>query len=133
MNPFDFIKAVSETKENLISGTDNDELAEKSYNPFIVNRGLSFYPDTILYANEVNRYPLLDKKPQFLYLLNTLRPRKRYTKWLKEEKNEEIEIVSEYYGYSRSKAKDVIKILSSDQLKIIKTQLEKGGANTKER
>lgn len=130
MNPFDYIKAVSETKQNIISGTDNDELAEKAYNPFIVNRGLSFYPDTILYANELNRRPLLDKKPQFLYLLNTLRPRKRYTKWLKEEKNEEIEIVSEYFGYSRAKAKDVIKILSSDQLKIIKTRLEKGGANT---
>ena len=130
MNPFDYIKAVSETKQNIISGTDNDELAEKAYNPFIINRGLSFYPDTILYANELNRRPLLDKKPQFLYLLNTLRPRKRYTKWLKEEKNEEIEIVSEYFGYSRAKAKDVIKILSSDQLKIIKTRLEKGGANT---
>jgi hypothetical protein len=130
MNPFDYIKAVSETKQNIISGTDNDELAEKAYNPFIVNRGLSFYADTILYANELNRRPLLDKKPQFLYLLNTLRPRKRYTKWLKEEKNEEIEIVSEYFGYSKAKAKDVIKILSSDQIKIIKTQLEKGGANT---
>lgn len=130
MSPFDYIKAVSETKENIISGTENDELAEKSYNPFIVNRGLSFYPDTILYVNELNLRPLLDKKPQFLYLLNTLRPRKRYTKWLKEEKNEEIEIVSEYFGYSKAKAKDVVKILSSDQLKIIKTQLEKGGANT---
>lgn len=130
MNPFDFIKAVSESKQNIISGTDNDELAEKAYNPFIVNRGLSFYPDTILYANEMNMRPSLDKKPQFLYLLNTLRPRKRYTKWLKEEKNEEIEIVSEYFGYSRAKAKDVIKILSSEQLKFIKSQLEKGGVNT---
>ncbi len=42
MSPFDFIKAVSETKQNIISGTDNDELSEKAYNPFIVNRGLSF-------------------------------------------------------------------------------------------
>lgn len=133
MSPFDFINAINQSKENLITKSVNPELAEKVYDPFIVNRGLSFFADTILYANEMNRFALLDKKPQFTYLLNSIRPRKRYSKWFKEEKIEKLNIVSEYFGYSKSKAKDIINILTDDQIKIIKEKLQKGGMNTKER
>lgn len=133
MTPFDFIKAISDTKENLLVGTDNDELAEKDYEPFIVNRGLSFFSDTILYANEMNVRASLDKTPQFLFLLNSIRPRKRYSKWLKKEKLEDAQIVSEYYGYSLAKSKEALKVLTEDQIKIMKTSLEKGGVNTKEK
>ena len=133
MTPFDFINAINHSKEDLIAKSDNSELAEKVYEPFIVNRGLSFFADTILYANEMNRLALLDKKPQFAYLLNSIRPRKRYSKWFKQEKIEKLDIVSEYFGYSKSKAKDIINILTDDQIKIIKEKLQKGGTNTKER
>jgi len=133
MSPFDFINAINHSKEDLIAKSDNPELAEKVYEPFIVNRGLSFFADTILYANEMNRLALLDKKPQFAYLLNSIRPRKRYSKWFKQEKIEKLDIVSEYFGYSKSKAKDIINILTDDQIKIIKEKLQKGGMNTKER
>ena len=133
MSPFDFINAINQSKEDLIAKSDNPELAEKVYEPFIVNRGLSFFADTILYANEMNRFALLDKKPQFAYLLNSIRPRKRYSKWFKQEKIEKLDIVSEYFGYSKSKAKDIINILTDDQIKIIKEKLQKGGTNTKER
>lgn len=133
MSPFDFINAINHSKEDLIAKSDNPELAEKVYEPFIVNRGLSFFADTILYANEMNRLALLDKKPQFAYLLNSIRPRKRYSKWFKQEKIEKLDIVSEYFGYSKSKAKDIINILTDDQIKIIKEKLQKGGTNTKER
>ena len=133
MSPFDFINAINHSKEDLIAKSDNPELAEKVYEPFIVNRGLSFFADTILYANEMNRFALLDKKPQFAYLLNSIRPRKRYSKWFKQEKIEKLDIVSEYFGYSKSKAKDIINILTDDQIKIIKEKLQKGGTNTKER
>lgn len=133
MTPFDFINAINHSKEDLIAKSDNPELAEKVYEPFIVNRGLSFFADTILYANEMNRLALLDKKPQFAYLLNSIRPRKRYSKWFKQEKIEKLDIVSEYFGYSKSKAKDIINILTDDQIKIIKEKLQKGGTNTKER
>ena len=133
MSPFDFIKAINESKEDIIAKSDNPELAEKMYEPFIVNRGLSFFADTILYANEMNRFALLDKKPQFAYLLNSIRPRKRFSKWFKQEKIEKLDIVSEYFGYSKSKAKDIINILTDDQIKIIKEKLQKGGTNTKER
>lgn len=133
MSPFDFINAINQSKEDLIAKSDNPELAEKIYEPFIVNRGLSFFTDTILYANEMNRLALLDKKPQFAYLLNSIRPRKRYSKWFKQEKIEKLDIVSEYFGYSKSKAKDIIEILTDDQIKIIKEKLQKGGTNAKER
>ena len=133
MSPFDFIKAINESKEDLIAKSDNSELAEKVYEPFIVNRGLSFFTDTILHANEMNRLAMLDKKPQFAYLLNSIRPRKRYSKWFKQEKIEKLDIVSEYFGYNKSKAKDIINILTDDQIKIIKEILQKGGTNTKER
>jgi flavorubredoxin len=76
---------------------------------------------------------MLDKKPQFAYLLNSIRPRKRYSKWFKQEKIEKLDIVSEYFGYSKSKAKDIIEILTDDQIKIIKEKLQKGGTNAKER
>jgi len=133
MNPFDYITAINQSKENLMVGTDNDELAEKVYDPYIVNRGLSFFADTVLYANEMNRYCLLDKKPQFSYLLNSVRPRKRWSKWLKKEKIEEVDIISEYFGYSKSKSKDIIKLLTDEQIKTIKSKLEKGGPTTKEK
>lgn len=133
MTPFDFINAINQSKQDVIGKSDNPELAEKMYDPFIVNRGLSFFADTILYANEMNRLNLLDKKPQFAYLLNTIRPRKRFSKWFKKEKIEKLDIISEYFGYSKSKSKDIIEILTDDQIKIIKEKLQKGGVNTKER
>lgn len=129
MTPFDFIKAITETKENVIV----DELTEKMYEPFIVNRGLSFFPDTVLYANEMNFRATLDGKSQFLYLLNTIRQRKRYSKWLKKEKNDDIKMISEFFGYSLAKSKDVLKLLTKEQMALIRTKLEKGGVNTKEK
>lgn len=129
MTPFDFIEAISHTKKDLFE----DATVEKVYSPFLTNRGLSFFSDTILYANEMNLRSTLDKRPQFTYLLNSIRSRKRYSKWFKKEKTERLDIVSEYFGYSTSKAKDIIRILTDEQIKSIKKQLEKGGTTTKER
>ena len=129
MNPFDFLNAINQSKENVMT----DELSEKEYVPFIVNRSLSYFPDTVLYANEVNCLSLLDKKPQFLYLLNSIRPRKRFSKWQKSELTEDLRIISEYFGYSYAKAKQVQNIISSDQLDTMKQKLQKGGMNTKEK
>jgi hypothetical protein len=129
MTPFDFIKAINESKENLIT----DNLTEKEYNPYIVNRGLSFFPDTILYANEMNRLNLLDKKPQFCYLLNSIRPRKRYSKWLKSELEDDVKLISDVYGYSYVKAKQVVDLFTPEQLKIMKQKQQKGGIKPKEK
>ena len=123
MTPFDYLKAINETKEDIMLTTED----EHKYTPFIVNRGLSFFIDTIFQANEVNQNFQLDSRLQFDYLLNNIRKKKRYSKWLKPEKLEKVELVKEYYGFSNEKAKDALRILSEDQLAYIKDKLDKGG------
>ena len=129
MTPFDFINAISQSKENLIV----DSLTEKEYVSFVVNKGLSYFPDTVLYANEMNRLHLLDNKPQFCYLLNSLRPRKRFSKWFKSELEEDVKLISEAYGYSHAKARQVASLFTPDQLNIMREKLQKGGIKTKEK
>jgi hypothetical protein len=108
-------------------GTANDELAEKGYKPFLTNRAMSHHQDSILYANEMNMRPHLDNKPQYEYLLNTLRKRKRYAKWAKQTPDASVEMVMEYFGYGRSKAEEALKILTDDQLVTIELALDRGG------
>ena len=123
MSPFDYLKAINETKEDVML-TSHDE---KKYSAFIVNRGLSFFMDTIFQANELNRNHHLDSRLQFDYLLNSIRQKKRYSKWLKNEKIDNLDIVKEYYGFSNEKAKDALKVLSDEQLGYIKDKLNQGG------
>lgn len=123
ISPFDFINAINHTKEELIV----DEWSEKQYNPFVVNKGLSYGADTVVFANEVNSRPHLDKKLQFQFLINTIRPKKRFNKWIKAEKIEAMEVVKEYYGYSTEKAHQALSILSNEQIHHLKEKLKKGG------
>jgi hypothetical protein len=125
MNPFDFVNAINYTKKDLMTGSENDELVEKEYVPFLVNKSLSYFPDTILYANEINRYNNVDKKLQFHYLLNSIRPQKRFAKWVKKVESEDISAVSQYYKYNVDKASQVLSILSAEQLETIKQELKK--------
>jgi len=97
--------------------------------PFIVNKCLAPFPDTIMLVNEINQRHHLDKKLQFDFLLNSIRPRKRFTKWAKAKKIKDIEYVKEYYGYSNEKAKSALDILDDEQLETIKRSLNKGGRN----
>jgi hypothetical protein len=126
-NPFDYVNSINFTKQDIMSGTENDELAEKGYAPFIVNKSLSYFPDTILYANEVNKIAHIDNRLQYHYLLNSIRAQKRYSKWAKKEDSDDLEVIKEYYGYSNEKAYQALSILSKDQLNHIKKQLEQGG------
>ncbi len=123
MSPFEYIKAINETKEDVML-TSQDE---KKYSPFIVNRGLSFFMDTIFQVNEMNKNHHLDSRLQFDYLLNSIRQKKRYSKWLKPEKLHDLDVVKEYYGFGNEKAKDALKTLSEDQLGYIKDKLNQGG------
>ena len=123
----DYLNAINVTKESLMD-TD-DEMWEKKYSPFIVNKCLAFFPDTIMLVNEVNRMHHLDKKLQFDFLLNSLRARKRYTPWLKAKKLKNLEYVKEYYGYNNEKAKAALDILDDEQISAIKRRLNKGGRN----
>ena len=123
ISPFDFANAINHSKENLIV----DDWSEKQYNPFIVNKSLSYGADTVIYANEMNSRPHLEKRLQFEFLINTVRPRKRYNKWLKAETVDVLATVQEYYGYSIDKARQVLPLLSADQLEQIKNKLNRGG------
>ncbi len=126
MNPFDYINAINSGKD-IMTGTDNDELAEKGYNPFMANRQLSYFQDTAWIANEMNTRHHLDNKLQFSFYLNIVRPKKRYAKWAKVEHHDDLEAVVEYFGYSYEKAKQVMNILSSEQVDAIKIKIHKGG------
>ena len=123
----EYLNAINVTKEPLMDS--EDEMWEKKYSPFIVNKCLAFFPDTILLVNEVNCMHHLDKKLQFDFLLNSLRTRKRYTPWLKAKKLKNLEYVKEYYGYNNEKAKAALDILDDEQISAIKIKLNKGGRN----
>ena len=125
----DYLNAINHEKTNLLD-TD-DEMWEKKYPPFIVNKCLAPFPDTIFLVNEMNKHHHLDKKLQFDFLLNSLRTRKRYTPWLKASKQKNLEYVKEYYGYNNEKARSALKILNDEQIKTIKDSLNKGGKNGK--
>lgn len=125
MNPFDFVNSINFTKENIMK----DDLDEKSYNSFVINRSLSYFNDTILFANEMNRYHHIDNRLQYDFFINIIRKRKRFSKWYKPDPVNEIEIVKEYYGYSDEKARDALTLLSDSQIQELKRKVHKGGKN----
>ena len=121
----DYLNAINYTKEPLLDS--DDEQWEKKYYPFIVNKCVAPFPDTVMLVNEINQLPHLDKRLQFDFLINSLRPRKRFTPWLKAKKLENLEYVKEYYGYNNEKAKEALDILNDEQISAIKRKLDKGG------
>jgi hypothetical protein len=123
MSPFDFVNAISQSKKDLME----DPAVERLYQAFLVNKALSYFPDTVMYANEMNRRNLTDYKLQFHFFLNIVRPARRFAKWVKKQEDNDLAAVMEYYGYNPEKAKSALSILSSDQLITIKQKLEKGG------
>ena len=125
----DYLNAINHTKEKLLDS--EDEMWEKKYAPFIVNKCVAPFQDTIMLVNEINQRHHLDKKLQFDFLLNSLRTRKRYTPWAKANKSKNLDIIKEYYGYSNEKAKSALDILNDEQIKTIKDSLNKGGKNGK--
>ena len=122
----EYLNAINHTKERLLDS--EDEEWEKKYPPFVVNKCVYPFQDTIMLVNEINQLPHLDKKLQFDFLLNSVRSRKRYTPWLKANKLDNLEDVKEYYGYSNEKAKQALDILTDEQIAEIKKKLYKGGA-----
>ena len=123
MNPFKFTDAINYTKEDIMT----DDITEKAYNPFLINRSLSYFPDTVLAANEMNRNHHIDNRLQFDFFINIIRKRKRFSKWFKPEQISDLEIVKEYYGYSNEKARQVLTLLSTEQINELKTKVAKGG------
>ena len=127
MNPFDFVTDINLGKKDIITNSDNPELAERTYNPYLTNKSLSYFQDTVHYANEMNMHGDLNHKMQYSFLLNIVRKRKRFSKWHKTIDDENLQAVIDYYDYSVKKAKEALKILSDEQLSTIKLKLSKGG------
>ena len=127
MNPFDFVTDINLGKKDIITNSENPELAERTYNPFLTNRALSYFPDTVQYANLMNMYSDLDNIMQYSFLLNIVRKRKRFSKWHKTTDDEDLQAVIAYYGYSVKRAKEALKILGDEQLLTIKEKMNKGG------
>lgn len=127
LSPFDFVKAVSHTKNDLIKESEYPEHTEKLYNPFIVNKNLSFFEDTVLHANEMNRRHSLFNDAQFRYYLGALRKRSRFSKWFKAEKSADLDLIQEVYGVNRSVAKMYLKTLSTEDISKLSEKINKGG------
>jgi len=120
-----YLKSLNETKENLMES--DDPMWEKKYSPFIINKCLAPFNDTIMLVNEMNMRHHLPSKLQYDFLLNTIRSKKRYAPWVKGDKLKELEYVKEYFGYSNEKAKAALKLLDNEQINTIKDSLNKGG------
>ena len=122
MNPFDFVKSITYTKEDIMH-----DLNESEYESFLTNRALAYYQDCILYANEMNRRFEISNRLQYHYLLNTIRKRRRFAKWIKPEKIDDLRIVMEYYKVSRAKAEEYLNILSENNIAVLRKKMNKGG------
>jgi len=119
MGPFEFVNSISHNKKNLMRGTENDELSQREYVSFIVNRSLSYFTDTLLYANEMNRHPGIDGIMQYEYLLHSVRPNKRFSKWSKTQEQADIVAISKYFKVNLKRASEYSIILSKEQIEEI--------------
>ena len=120
----DYLNSINYSKDYLM---EEDPLWEKNYPEYIVNRCMSQHLDTIMFANEMNVCSHLDKKLQYDFFINTVRPRKRFSPWGKKQKVDNLELVKQYYGYSNEKAIQALRILTPNQIDFIRTKLNKGG------
>ena len=123
MSPFTFLNEINFGKKDIIV----DDITEKQYNSFMVNRGLSYFKDTAVIANEMNINHHLDNRLQFDFLINMIRKKKRFSKWNKPQIIDDLDVIKEYYGYSNKQAKAVHNLLSSEQIGELRTKVYKGG------
>ena len=123
MNPFQYIASINNTKKDLMV----DDETEKAYSPFMVNRGLSYFQDTVLLANEMNKASHISNRMQYDFLRIAIRQRKRFSKWMKKTSPAHIDVIKEYYGYSDAKAETISDLISDDDIKEMKAYLSKGG------
>jgi hypothetical protein len=120
----EIIPSILQTKKNPF----NDDIDYKDYVPFVINRALSYHQDCVLYANEMNINPSLDKDMQYQFYLNTIRSMKRkFQPWQKTSTDKDIESIKKYFGFSSEKAKEALRILNDEQIADIRTKTEKGG------
>jgi hypothetical protein len=129
MNPFDFVNSINDKTGNLI---DRDFDKEKQYIPFVINRAFSQFPDTVMAANSMNTFPHLDKKLQYDFLYNSIKKRKRFSRWPKAEWDEEIGgMICEYYNVSKYRAREYMALMTEEDIEYLKRKTWKGGVKGK--
>lgn len=121
----DYLNAINVSKEPLLD--ESETYSKQSYPPFVVTRCLSYFPDTLFAANEMNTRPHLDSKMHFDFLRGAVRPRKRFSKWLKREEDARITALTEYYGISTRKAREALSVLSEGDMEDILAAVDRGG------
>tara|TARA_R110000782_G_scaffold184134_3_gene274349 strand:- start:1058 stop:1450 length:393 start_codon:yes stop_codon:yes gene_type:complete len=122
-SPFEFVNAINQAKGDIMV----DDIEEKSYSSYMVNRSFSYFLDTTLLANEMNINHHLDNRLQFDFLINTIRKAKRFSKWAKADYPKDLEVVKEYYRYSNDKAKVALTLLDNEQINELRLRVYKGG------
>lgn len=128
MTPFDFVTDASLTKKNMMRGSENDVLSEKTYNPWLSNIAFSYHPDSILHANLMNQLHHLDNRPQYEYYINSLRAKKRFAKWHKKQDDEDLKLICDTYGVNPNVGREYVRLLSPEQLHVMREKQKKGGA-----
>jgi clamp loader A subunit len=124
VSPFVWVDAITQKKSDPMV-----EHGEKAYPAFMINRSLSYYPDTIMHAAEINLYQHLDLKLQYDYYMEAVRSKKRFSKWGKKSTSKDVELIMETYRFSRVKAEAASKILTKEQLAAMKESRERGVDN----
>ena len=124
----DYLYSINQSKKNIL---DDDPDAARKYPAYVVNRCLSSFTDTVLYANEMNKNSHLPPKMQYDFFINSVKPRKRFSPWARKDSIDYLDVVKEYYGYNDDKALQALRILTKDQLDKISYLLRKGGKNGK--
>lgn len=130
MKPFDYVNSIMSNKKDIIKESENPALAESLYNPYLTNRALSFYVDSIQYANEMNLHFTAPNKLQFDYLINTIRQKKRKNQWIKKaDDDSDLDVICNYFNVGLPKAREIVKVLTPADLEQIKTKIIKGGVH----
>ena len=124
-NPYDFVKSVSSDKTDIMV----DDIEEKAYQPFLINKSLSYHQDSVFFTNEMNCRHGLDNRLQYVFFLNTLRKRQRFSKWSKPYVSKKLDVVKQYYQMSTREAKDLYTLLSDKELRELKDRMNIGGNN----
>ena len=127
VSPFEYVNSITIGKNNMMRDSENDVLSEKQYNPWIVNKALSYFPDTILHANMMNECHHLENRPQYEFLINSIRRGKRWAKWVKEFPDKDLDFVCEYYQCNKTVGRDYLSLLTKEQLHVMMKNHTKGG------
>jgi len=123
-SPFDFINNISSSRTSLW-----EESSESEYNSFMVNRGLSQFQDTILYSQLLNEHcQYLTNRQQYdFYRLAINNKKKRFAKWHKAKKRDDLSELAEFYGISVRRLEQYLELMSESELTEMTNMMYKGG------